>query len=60
MDTGEGALMWCAFAFLCASRAVRPSRACMDPVIQTQQPASTPLSQISSWLALRLQEQASQ
>lgn len=43
--------MWCAFAFLCASRAVRPSRACMDPVIQTQQPASTPLSQISSWLA---------
>jgi len=28
----------------------------MDPVIQTQQPASTPLSQISSWL----QEQASQ
>lgn len=30
------------------------------PVIRTQQPASTPLSQNSSWLALRLREQASQ
>ncbi|WP_206340583.1 hypothetical protein, partial [Sutterella wadsworthensis] len=58
--TGEGALMWCAFAFLCASRAVRSSRACMPPVIRTQQSASTPLSQNSSWLALRLREQASQ
>lgn len=30
------------------------------PVIRTQQSASTPLSQNSSWLALRLREQASQ
>lgn len=32
----------------------------VPPVIRTQQPASTPLSQNSSWLALRLREQASQ
>ena len=45
--------------FMCF-KAVRSSRACMPPVIRTQQPASTPLSQNSSWLALRLREQASQ